>query len=180
MAAVVCSWASPAAAGRSRALALGDMAGRAGRIFVGQCTGRMASQDEGTGLPITIYTFAVTEPIKGVGRGPTTFRVPGTPKNPLVTGMPVFEVGERAVVLLYPESPAGFSTAMGLGQGRFRIVLGPRGSQMAVNDRGNGRLFLDVPRAILHGQGLEADRSGPVDLSALVAVLRALTRGEAP
>ena len=158
-------------AARARTLGLADMADRAGRIFVGRCLKRAVGEDAVTGLATTEYTFVVLEPIKGVGRGQTSFRVPGTPERPLLPGLTVFHVGEEALVLLYPESPAGFSTAMGLDQGRFRIRPGPDGARQAINGRGNAGLFRDVPRPLLQAHGLMQDKRGPVDLSALKDLL---------
>ena len=167
--------APEAEAARARELGLGDMAGRAGRIFLGRCTAREVGEDPRTGIPTTTYTFVVTEPIKGVARGPTTFRVPGTPEQPLIPGLASFEVHEEALLLLYPESPAGYSTAMGLDQGRFRMQRRPDGSVRAVNGRANQRLLADVPSAILQDRGLEQGHRGALGLTDLLEILRAMT-----
>ena len=172
--------AHSAEAARVRSLGLGDMASRAGRIFVGRCVDRVMGEDAATGVAMTTYTFVVTEPIKGVSRGQTTFRVPGTPEQPLFSGLPVFRVGEEALLLLYPESPAGFSVALGLDQGRFRIRPGPDSRRRATNDRGNAGLLRDVPPGLLRAHGLAQDHAGPVALSELEVLLGELVARAGP
>ncbi len=172
--------ASPLHATRVRSLGLADMADRAGRIFAGRCTSRSVAVDPATGLQITTYVFAVTDPIKGVGRGPTAVRIPGTPDRPLLFGLPSFEIGEEALVILYPESGAGFSAPIGLGQGRFRVARRPDGSALAMNGRGNDRLLRDVPGGLLKGRGLDRDARGPIDLQRLAGLLRDLAKGGGP
>ena len=172
--------ASGAEAARVRSLGLADMTTRAGRIFVGRCTARVVADDAKTGLPVTTYTFIVTEPIKGVHRGPVSFRLPGTPDRPLIPGLSVFEIGEEALLLLYPESEAGFSSAMGLDQGRFRLRRGRDGSARAINGRRNHRLLEDVPAALLEAHGLSRESHGPLHLPNLVGILRALASGSRP
>jgi hypothetical protein len=166
--------------GRVRPIPLGDMVARAGRIFVGRCTGRTTSVDEATRLPVAIYTFAVTNPIKGVGRGQTTVRMPGSPDQPFFAGLPSFDVGEEALLILYPESGAGFSTPMGLDQGRFRIVADDDGEAAAVNGNGNDRLFDDVPPGLVAARSLPLKARGPVNLNGLVSLIRVVAAGSRP
>ncbi len=136
--------------------------------------------EPGTSLPSTTYVFAVTEPIKGVGRGPTTFRLPGTPDRPAIPGLPVFEIGEEALLLLYPESESGFSSAMGLDQGRFRLFRRPDGSARAINGRGNDRILDDVPSSVLTSHDLTKNSHGPLDLQKLLGILRSLAARSGP
>ena len=168
---------SEAEASRVRRVGLADMAERAGQIFVGRCARRTVTVDAETRLPVTLYTFTVTDPIKGVSKGPVTFRVPGTPDHPFLDGMAVFEAGEEDLLILYPESQAGFSSAIGLDQGRFRIEMGREGNRRAANGIGNEDLIVDVPEGILQGRSLERRDRGPLDLEDLTAVLRSLMAG---
>ncbi len=172
--------ASPAEATRVRSLGLADMADRAGRIFVGRCTSRNVEVDPATRLPVTTYVFAVTDPIKGVGRGPTSIRLPGTPSQPFLYGLPIFDVGEEALLILYPESGAGFSSPIGLGQGRFRLLRRADGSASALNGRRNERILNDVPDAVLRSRRLARDDRGPLDLERLTGILRDLVAKAGP
>jgi len=166
--------------GRVRPIPLGDMVGRAGRIFVGRCVGRTTRVDEATRIPVADYTFAVTNPIKGVGRGQTTVRMPGSLDQPYFAGLPSFDIGEEVLLLLYPESGAGFSTPMGLDQGRFRIVMGDDGEAAAVNGNGNEGLFDDVPPGLIAARPLPRKARGPVNLDGLVSLIRVVAEGSRP
>lgn len=166
----------PAEAARVRRLGLGEMAGRADRVFVGRCVDRTSATDAALGIAVTTYTFAVTDPIKGVTAGRTSFRVPGTPQRPLLTGLPAFDVGEEALLLLYSPSQAGFSTPLGMDQGFFRITSPAGSPPQAVNGTGNDRLLEDIAEPITRAHGLRHDARGPVDLDRLVRLLRDLAR----
>ncbi len=174
------AWGSEVQAARVRQVALADMVARAGRVFVGRCVGRTAGIDDGTHLPVTTYTFAVTEPIKGVAGGQTAFTMPGTHDRPLIAGLPAFDPGEEVLLLLYPESAAGFSTPIGLDQGRFRIASGHQGRREAVNGTGNDRLLEDVPASLLQEHALPAGAHGPLDLDRLVAIIEELSSRARP
>jgi hypothetical protein len=56
-----------------------------------------------------------------------------------VAGLPHYTKGEYVLLFLGPESPAGFRTTIGLGQGKFGISAGN-----AMNQSGNRDLFLSV------------------------------------
>ena len=161
-------------------MALGEMAVRAGRIFLGRCVDRTVSTDAATGIEVTTYTFDVTTPIKGISGGRTAFRVPGTPEHPLLDGLAVFEPGETALLVLYPESPAGFSTPMGLDQGRFRLVEPVGRGIEVVNGRANSRLLADVPVELLPRRDAAFGREGRLELDVVIDVLRSLVAEGAP
>lgn len=167
----------PALAARSRSLGLQDMARRAGRIFVGHCT-QVRVDAGGGGISVTTYTFEVSEPIKGVRPGSVTFRVPGTPERPLFAGMPAYQEGQEALLLLYPESQAGFSTAIGLDQGSFRVDRGEAGNAALVNGNGNVDLLRDVPEGLLNSHGLDRGARGPLRLDRVLPILRSLAEGQ--
>ncbi|MFQ5701075.1 MAG: hypothetical protein ACE5HU_04445 [Acidobacteriota bacterium] len=171
---VACLAVIPAEAARVRSLGLGDMSARAGRIFVGRCAQVTVGVDAATHIPATTYTFIVTRPIKGVNLGPLTFRIPGTPQRPFLAGLPVFTKGEEALLFLYPESEAGFSTVLGLDQGRFRIIQKPDGSRRVINHRANAGLLRAVPERVLKDHGLKRHGSGSLPLDGFIAATRAL------
>lgn len=152
------------------------MARRAGRIFVGHCT-QVQVDAGGGGIPSTTYTFEVSQPIKGVRPGSISFRVPGTPDRPLFAGMPSYREGQEALLLLYPESQAGFSTAIGLDQGSFRVQRGEAGSATVVNGNANRALLRDVPEGLLSSHGLEREARGPLRMDRVLPVLRSLVAG---
>ncbi len=167
--------ARPVTAARVRQLGLAEMAARADRLFLGRCIDRNVSSHPSLGIELTTYTFAVTDPIKGVAHGRVTVRIPGSPESPYLEGLPVFRKGEEALLFLYPESEAGFSSSLGLDQGRFRILTDKAGRRRAINARGNERLLQDVPAEILEAHGLSRrGGDGAVDLEKLVGATRSL------
>jgi hypothetical protein len=167
-------------AARVRHVGLSEMVGRGGKAFVGRCVERAVAADDSTGLSVTTYTFLVTEPIIGVVRGRTTFRVVGSPASPLIEGLPVFEPGDEALLFLYPESSSGLTSAIGLDQGNFKIVKDPKGHRRALNARGNERLLSDVPEAVLRTHGLRRKSTGPLELQSLLDTARALASRRGP
>jgi len=165
---------APLHAASTRALGLRDMVERAGRIFLGQCVERTVSTDAATGIPVTTYTFRVVTSIKGVSGERTTFRIPGTPEHPFLDGLAVFEPGETALLLLYPESPAGFSTPLGLDQGRFRLIEREGRGTEVVNGRGNARVLTDVPAELLPKRDPASQREQRLELDVVLDVVRSL------
>jgi hypothetical protein len=170
--------AGDARASRTRELGLADMAARAGRIFDGTCTGRVVVEPAGGARPYTTYTFEVVRAIKGVDGPVVTFSVPGTPDGRGFIGMPVFEIGERAVLLLYPPGPRGHASPMGLDQGLFRVLEAADGP-IAIHAGARGRLLDDVPRD-LRARALAPRHDGGMRLETLEAVLLALVAGGRP
>jgi hypothetical protein len=169
-----------AQAGRTRELGLADMASRAGRIFHGKCIERVVVEPPDGARPYTTYTFEVGRAFKGGDERVVKFSVSGTPDRRGLAGLPVFEIGERSLLLLYPTGPKGLTSPMGLDQGYFRLLEATDGSRLAVNGRANQRLLRDVPQGLLHDRGLDANRDAPLRLEALEDLLRALAQGGRP
>jgi hypothetical protein len=156
------------------------MVSRADRIFVGECLERRVHESENGRGVFTEYTFHVLRALKGV-RGPTvTFRVASTPDGRGFLDLPVFDLGERTLLLLYPSGAGGKTSPLGLDQGRFRIVQGSDGALRAVNGRGNLGLFRDVSPAALERQRLVRPEGGPVRLGELEALIRSLVASGEP
>ena len=125
-------------------LDLEGLTAAAGRIFRGRVIAVRSGRD-GHGFPATWTTFAVDEGLKGttastieikqLGDGDASasgvaFRVPA---------LPSYAVGDEVILFLHPESAEGFTSPVGLGQGRFRIRRG-HGAPVAENDVGNANL----------------------------------------
>jgi len=103
-----------------RALSLEELSRRADRIFVGTCVEVRQARSE-SGQPITEITFRIVEPIKGVSGDRIMIRQLG---GQLIPG---YSVGQEVLLFLHPESPAGLTSPVGLGQGIFTILRqGPR------------------------------------------------------
>src|SRR5262245_47282825 len=105
-------------------LTLDDLVQKSGRIIVGKCISRESHWNDRNTLILTTARFAVSEPIKGssdtfvdvVTVGGTLDGITQT-----VSGMPVFEPEEQALLFLEP-SKNGQWQPLGLSQGKFKIL----------------------------------------------------------
>jgi len=79
-----------------------------------------------------------------------------------VAGVPTFTVGEEYVVFLAGVSSAGFSSPIGLGQGRFTVQQLPSGEMVT-----NGRDFREMT-------------AGPAAVLLPAAVAKAIAEARAP
>lgn len=130
-------------------LYLEEMADSSAIAFEGRCTGNRSEVDAVTGLVVTFTTFEVTEVLKGqVGATHEIKQVggalPGDGAQFHVMGVPRFELGEEYVVFLAGVSSVGFSSPIGLAQGRFKVEA--KGAARRV---GNGRDFRDMTRRVM-------------------------------
>ncbi len=141
---------------------LEEMVMSADRAFIGQCLDIQEGRDAigGGMLPITRYTFAVEQVIKGDLPSTYTFtqlgyRLRTASKSGTVTmngkavrpgifihGMSDYEVGDRLLLLLVPNYQNGRLTyPVGLDQGAFRISRLETGEEVAENGLNNLGLF---------------------------------------
>jgi hypothetical protein len=129
-------------------LYLDEMADSAAVAFEGRCLANRTEVDVATGLVVTYTTFEVRDALKGALAGTHEIKqvggeVPGGGPQFRVMGVPRFEVGEDYVVFLAGVSTAGFSSPMGLSQGRFKVE-----AKGAARKVGNGRDFKDMTQRI--------------------------------
>jgi hypothetical protein len=116
--------------------------------FEGTCTGNRTEKDAQTGYVVTYTTFAVSDVLKGsVGTTREIKQIGGTlPDEKLqyrVEGIPTFAVGADYVVFLAGVSSAGFSSPIGLQQGKFTVKT--QGTARKVS---NGRDFNEMTARI--------------------------------
>lgn len=147
-------------------LTLDQMIDGAAVAFEGTCTGNRTEREPGTNLVVTYTTFAVKDVLKGAVGGTHVIKQIGgdLPQGGLsyrVDGVPKFVVGQDYVVLLAGVSAAGFSSPVGLAQGKFNVHQDASGRKVS-----NGRDFQDMTtrlpavttpgvRAPVHQVGLE-------------------------
>jgi hypothetical protein len=138
------SCAFPAQATIVLPLYLDEIVADAAVAFEGTCVGNRTEREAATNLVVTYTTFAVRDVLKGdVGKthvikqvggespdGKPAFSIPGVPK---------FAPGEDYVVMLAGISEAGFSSPIGLQQGRFGVRR-----EAGAPKVGNGRDFRDL------------------------------------
>lgn len=144
---------------------LEEMVSAADRIFVGRLirTKEGFIDARGGTIPITIYTFAVEEPIKGVRGKNLTIRQVGHRSDPSSVfghSAPHYREGETLMIFLARDSDIGLTSPVGLGQGVFHVKK-ERGVKLSVvNDRKNAGLLEGSPRVeqALRGWSSEARR----------------------
>jgi len=136
----------PAQAASVLPLFLDEVIDTASVAFEGTCVANRSEREAATGLVVTYTTFAVQDVLKG--DAPTTHVIkqiggslPGEELQYRVQGIPTFTVGESYVVFLAGVSKAGFSSPIGLGQGRFAVRAAGGARQVT-----NGRDFKDLTK----------------------------------
>jgi hypothetical protein len=161
-------------------LDLGRLTGDAGRIFVGRVE-RVDAGRDASGLPAVWTTFAVDETLKGAADARVTLKQLGATFGaggriaPQV-GLPRYAVGESVVLFVHPESPLGFTSPVGLGQGVFRIHEHD-GQRVVENDVGNRNLTSDASGARALATAPSGAAAEPLPLDTLVGRVRALVAG---
>ena len=129
-------------------LYLDEMADGAAVAFEGRCVANRSEVDPANGLVVTYTTFEVRDVLKGSPGATHEIKqvggaLPGDGPQYRVIGVPKFEVGEDYVVFLAGVSTMGFSSPIGLAQGRFKVDR-----QGSLRKVGNGRDFKDMTRRI--------------------------------
>ena len=88
------------------------------RIFTGICTGAEEIEDDPESkLSVVQYTFKITEAIKGLQeKEEITFKQ----WKPTTDGAS-YEIGEKYILFLYPNSERGLTSPVGFLQGQFEV-----------------------------------------------------------
>jgi hypothetical protein len=131
-------------------LSLDDIVGTAAVAFEGTCIENRVDRDAATQLPVTYTTFAVHDVIKGAPGSTYTIKqvggeLPGKDVAFRIHGVPSFTVGEDYVVFLPQVSSAGFSSPVGLAQGRFSVRRDASGKTLAANGRDFREMTANIP-----------------------------------
>ena len=137
-------------------LQLDEIIDTATTAFEGTCTANRTEREAQTNLVVTYTTFAVKDVLKGAVQGTTHVikqiggKMPAGELSYRVEGVPTFAVGEDYVVLLAGVSSAGFSSPIGLAQGKFTVQKDAAGNRVS-----NGRDFREttarMPAVVLPG-----------------------------
>ena len=140
--------AAPAYGANVLPLYLEEIVDTATTAFEGKCTANRTERDPASGLIVTYTTFEVRDTLKGSPGSTLTIKqiggtLPDQGVQYRVSGVPTFEVAQEYVVFLAGVSSAGFSSPIGLAQGRFSIK-----SEGGVRKAGNGRDFRDLASRI--------------------------------
>ena len=135
-----------AGAASVRPMQLDEIVDGAAVAFQGTCVANRSEREAATHLIVTHTTFRVKEVIKG--SVPATYEIKqiGGSVGDLVyrvDGVPNFVPGEEYVVLLPGVSSAGFSSPVGLAQGKFTVKSDAAGAKVS-----NGRDFREMTAGI--------------------------------
>lgn len=177
------AFCGPAGAASVRPLALDEIIDGAAVSFEGTCVENRTERDA-NGFIVTYTTFAVKEALKGeVGATHTIKQIGGVLASEgiayKVDGVPSFAVGNDYVLFLHGVSKIGFSSPVGLGQGRFMIHRDESGAKVT-----NGRDFrsmaagtdgLKLPAATAKALAESRQPVGKMDLDEFKTVVRSQT-----
>ena len=143
---------------------------------------RYENHPEFTNIPTVEVTLEVENMLRGPS-GPTyTFReaLIGVKSRNVKQG---YKIGQRLMLFLPFPSRYGFSSPVGIEQGRFHIIRLPTGEENIVNEIGNAGLFKDIENtAFMAGislspkhKRLAEKKQGPVSLEEFTALVKTLT-----
>lgn len=124
---------------------LEEMTSIARIIFSGVCVDVASMCDDETGRDVVFFKFKVLKMIKGEQLDELTVKMSKVALD--IGGAPTFELGEEVVLFLYGKSDYGFTSPVGLGQGKFQVKHSAAGEKTVVNGRNNLDLFKDVNKA---------------------------------
>ncbi|UCB55589.1 MAG: hypothetical protein JSW45_03420 [Thiotrichales bacterium] len=107
-------------------ISLQRMTGVAAQIFHGKVTANEVKLDPASGRVVTYTRFEIIEVIKGDVAATRTIKqlggqLPGSDVRQIIHGVPAFSVGQEYVVFLPKASRSGFSSPVGLSQGKFDV-----------------------------------------------------------
>jgi hypothetical protein len=155
---------------------LAQIIDQAAVAFQGTVTEVRTGRDPQTGLLVTMTTFRVDDVLKGDVPSSYTVKQIGGEDTASglkfrAMGVPTYRTGETYVLFMNGVSAHGFTSPVGLSQGRFEVASGEAGLEV-----GNGRDFRELtqnmPEAQLPAQAKSADkpvrRMGLDDFKAMV------------
>jgi hypothetical protein len=168
-----------------RQINLARIAGSAAYIFSGACTSSEIVFDESIQREVCTYTFQVQKMIKGPGEKQFVIRLSKMLVD--LKQVPTYNVGDEAILFLYEESRLGFTSTVGLGQGKFMVSYSPDGEKFVVNENNNRQLFKGMGPDNVLSQFSEPtfankvrstfkQQSGPIRHDVFLAIIEALVR----
>ncbi|MCI0655841.1 MAG: hypothetical protein L0170_02075 [Acidobacteria bacterium] len=166
-----------------RPLNLEELTQKAGTIVVGRCVAVGQGTHTRLHIPLSKVTIQVDRTLKGRAGKTLTFQTAFTVGSNAVSssskGLARFRAGEKVILFLYPESSSGFTSPVGSGQGKFLLLAGKDGREIAVNGFGNRFLLkgLSGKAAEKLGAGKAKGRrndSDPVGSADLIRMVEAL------
>jgi hypothetical protein len=164
---------------------LDQLTARSGDIVRGTViSARVEKHPEFNGLNTVVVKLQVTETLKGQARSVFTFRqyIWDIRDGKDAAG---YQKGQDLLLMMIAPSQYGLSSPSGLEQGRFTISHDKNGREVAVNGRGNMKLFdgigaqvaaKGIPLSPRTSSLVQKHVKGPVELRDLTALIRELAQ----
>jgi hypothetical protein len=158
-------------------ITLEQLSTRASIIFYGKVISNQVKKDTQSGRIATFTEFEVIDLIKGkAGRTHTIKQIGGIDKESniqlLVHGVPEFLDGEEYVVFLPEKSVLGFSSPLGLHQGRFSVST-VNNEQVVSNGRNMSQPSEMIRRNVQVPLAVQADKPSFSQLDDFINTVRA-------
>jgi len=176
-------------ADRVKPMSLDAITQGAQTIFQGECTEIKSGKDPESGLMATWYTFKIAEGIKGkIGEQFVLKQYGGTDGKITVNAPNVkYQIGEKVVLFLYGVSQIGFSSAVGMQQGKFDITEDKeKNAQYVSNGMPAMLLFANMAQSVptvdkngLRTTGAARLRADRMELKPFLDEVRALVKKQA-
>ena len=164
---------------------LDQLTARAADIVRGTViSARVERHPEFSGLNTVVVELQVKETLKGPASGVFTFRqyIWGIRGSKDAAG---YQKGQDLLLMMIEPSRYGLSSPAGLEQGRFVISRDKNGREVAVNGRGNMKLFdgvsaqavaKGIPLSLKAASLVQKHVGGPVELRDLTDLIRELAQ----
>lgn len=160
-------------ASSARVLNLAEMTQAAEHIFSGKVLEVKRTTDEQTRLPVQIVKIEIREFVKGNAPNPLVF------KQLDDSSLGDYSITDEVILFLYPKSSYGFTSAVGAGQGSFRMKL-LNGLKVFANRFNNRGLLtgLSQPQSLLLEDSTlsRIPTGGPLDEDRLLQLTRQLAQ----
>jgi len=114
-------------------------------VFSGVCIDIVSMCDDETGRDVVFFKFKILKMIKGEQLNELTVKMSRVALD--IGGAPTFKLGEEVVLFLYGKSNYGFTSPVGLGQGKFLVKDSLAGEKMVINEHNNFNLFKNVNKS---------------------------------
>jgi len=169
---------------------LEQLESQAQTVFVGVCTSKTAQI--ANGIPVTVYTFTVTQAVKGPVQdgatvqvrqfGPATLQAKSSTLKTAAT--PPYNEGQETILFLNPPSRIGLTAPVGLGQGVFNVTRDAKGNRVIALDPARRRMLASKmstsklasnARFTATEQTLLTDPPERVDVSAFCSLIRKMS-----
>lgn len=158
---------------------LEEMVSAAGMIVHGTVIFVTTETDPQTNILSSFVTIDVTDNLYGQPEGVVTLKMVAAQTQSgarKFSEMPIFTPGEEIVGFFHRPSELGFTSPVGMGQGKFSVVFDPETKQKIVwNGLNNARLFSGMKHAsTLAKKEWTKNSNEPIAVSDLTATIRSL------